>query len=653
MNARVYRNALTAVIIGGIVLSAGWLAYQPALGGAFLLDDSANLGDLASIDDANSALHFVLSGSAGPVGRPLALLSFVPQADEWGQSARSFLTVNMAIHLLNAAFVGVFLYLLSRARHMVASDSRFVAVSAMALWLFMPLLASSTLMVVQRMTTMSATFVLLGLIGYLLARASIDSKPSTALLKMSLALVTATVLAVLTKESGALLPVLILILEGTLLSRPEILPRQTWRAWSAVCLVLPTAALIAYILTRLPYSEATALRSGFSGWERVLTEADILWEYLANALVPRPGKFGPFHDGYPVTRTLLNPATLAAVVGWLVVLILAVVQRRKYPLLAFAALWFVGGHLLESTTIPLELYFEHRNYVPLIGPAYALCSLVVQVPERYRNVAKTTLPLYILVNAFFLFTLTSLWGKPEQAAAYWHEHFPRSVRAATEVATWQLATDGPVATLATLRRIAARHPEQAYVRIPALNLSCVVEPEKDLSGEVAELSRQLSSVRFSFTPVTMLSELLTTVTSKSCRGLDVDSVRGLAKSLAKNPRYAGVGHYQVRHHQLMARAARHSGDVDATLGHLQQAIAYQPDTDLNMMVVTTMVSDNRFEEARAFIEQSYDRLPVHPLRRILWHLNLDELEAYVEAVELSVKNRPSSIGTGESGNADG
>lgn len=652
MTAFVSRDKLLTGLLVGVVLATGWFAYQPALSGAFLLDDVANLGDLAAIDDAGSALHFVLSGTAGPIGRPLALASFLPQADEWERGARAFLIINVVIHLVNALLVGAFLYLLSRARDVGVSESRYVALSAMALWLCMPLLASSTLMVVQRMTTMSAMFVLLGLNGYLIARGSIERNGNKALSGMSVALIIATAMAVLTKESGILLPVLILVVEMTLLSAPKCLSGVTWRVWSTLFLVVPAAVIVTYVATRLPYSESLVLRRDFSGWERLLTQARVLWEYLANGFIPRPGQYGPFHDAYPVSRTLLDPATLAAVAGWLVALVLALALRRKYPLPAFALLWFVGGHLLESTTIPLELYFEHRNYVPMVGPVYALCSFAVQLPGRYGKVARSALPVYILINLLFLISLTSLWGKPAAAAAYWHSQSPGSVRAATELANWQLATDGPGATLATLRRIAAERPKYAYVRVPVLTLSCITQPEQDWAGEAAELSGLLRNVEFSFTPATMLSQLLTTITRRPCQGVDSDTVRMLAQSLVQNPRYQRVDLYQVRHHQLMARIARHSGDIDGTLRHLHQAIEYQPDTDLNMMVVTTLVSDNQFKQARKFIEQSYDHLPLHPIRRLLWHVTLDELETYVDAVELSITNKSSLNEPGAIKNAD-
>ena len=45
----------------------------------------------------------------------------------------------------------------------------------------------------------------------------------------------------------------------------------------------------------------------------------------------------------------------------------AACSSRRFPLAAFGIAWFLIGHSLESTFIPLELVHEHRNYLPLFG----------------------------------------------------------------------------------------------------------------------------------------------------------------------------------------------------------------------------------------------------------------------------------------------
>jgi hypothetical protein len=627
------RQLVVSVILVAILLVLGWFAYVPALSGTFLLDDFDNLGELGAVTDFATAVDFVLSGSAGLLGRPIALVTFAAQATEWNSGAAPFLEINVLIHLLNGLLLYLFVRQLARELGIERGDAGFLAIATAALWLLMPLLASSTLMIVQRMTTLSATFVLGGLNGYLFARRSLDAKPNQALAGMGGTLVVATLLAVLTKENGALLPVLVLVMEMTLLTPPRQLADLRWKAWSSVFLLAPTLLIVLFLLSQAPYSDSLVMRRDFTAWERLLTESRILWDYAVNAFIARPGQLGPFHDAYPVARSLFVPATLIAVVSWLAVLVTAFVARRRYPVAAFAVLWFVAGHLLESTTYPLELYFEHRNYVPIIGPVFALTYAAVSVKGTYSKYARGALFLYVLVNAGILFSITSLWGKPLQAASYWHVQQPGSVRAATTLATRQLTEMGPRVAMITLQEFAIGHPEHTYIRVPELTLACAVMPNQDHSPMVERIETDLHSVAFSYTAGTMLDQLLTTAATGNCRSVGLADVRSLAEALLNNASYANSDGHRRLHSILMARIARFSGDTEATLDFLAQARDFMHGDDLNMMTVTTLVADSRFNEAHEYIKSALEQLPWQPLRRLNSRRQLGELSNFVNEAE--------------------
>ncbi|HZD51554.1 MAG TPA: hypothetical protein VE175_00775 [Woeseiaceae bacterium] len=621
------RRRILAVILPVLILGLGWLVYAPALNGALLFDDTSNLSDLADIDDRLSALLFIFSGDAGPLGRPIALATFAAQADAWGSSPAPFLRVNILIHLINAGLLAWMLYRLARSSGVEEGRRWFVATASAAIWLFMPLLASASLMVIQRMATLEATFVLAALIGYLHAREAIDRSPNRSLAVMSACLVLGTGLAVLTKENGALLPVYVLVLEATLLRRPALGVR--WRVWQSAFLLVPAALTIGYVASRVPYASEVVARQEFTGWERLLTETRILWQYLFNAFIPQPGEFGPFHDGYAAVRTLLNPLTMLAFTGWLVLLMLAVAWRRRYPIPAFAVLWFLGGHVLESTVIPLELYFEHRNYLPIIGPVFALCTLVLQGMRSRQRLAYAGLSAYAVLNALVLFTHTTLWGNPPAAAAYWQDHFPDSIRAASAAARYRLPTEGLQGTLQGLRTLAEKDPRAGFVKIPELSLACIDSPEADHTPLVADLRNMLKDAAFNYTVVTMLSELFTTAADVHCDGVDAATVRSLAETLLSNPRYRNDRKYNQLHHQLIARTFRERGKYDEAIGHLRTAMEYQPSPDLNMMIVTTYADAGDFASAREFIEEARQRAPWQPMKRFVWLARLDELSVYI------------------------
>lgn len=639
----VFGAALAAVLL------LGWFIYQPASNSVYLLDDRSNLSGLASVSDARSALQFVVSGSAGPVGRPLSLATFIPQAAMWDETAAPFIRANVTIHLLNGLLACLFFLQLARAYHGDNPNNRLIAIGAMALWLFLPLLASSSLMIVQRMATFTATFVLLGLNGYLYFRNRIGSDSNPALIGMGASLVLGTMLAVLSKENGALLPTLVLVMEATLLKPPAGMSAGNWRTWRIVFLGLPTLAIAYLLLSQVPYPEETVLRRGMTGWERLMTQAQILWEYLFNAFVARPAEYGPFHDGYPVARSITNPVTLAAVLSWLLVIAGSIYWRRKYPLIAFAVLWFLAGHLLESTALPLELYFEHRNYIPLLGPAFALSYLMLSVTGQYRNVARLGLAAYVAMNAVILLSVTSLWGKPLEAASYWQTNSPNSVRAAAHLAARQMSEiAGPVG-LITLQEFVAQHPEHAYLRIHELTVSCRLSSERDYSRVVSYLEDALPSIRFDLSVGRMLDNLMLAISETNCNGIDRDAGKRLAEAVVSNPVYASNKLYMSSHHLLMAGIAIEQGDQAAAMRELERARTAWRSNRVDALIVSRLNAERRYDDARSYIEEAESELPLHPLRRLSTTLALQQLRREVDALQMQAVNSSKAKGISDTG----
>src|SRR4249919_2884102 len=136
------RPAVFAMLL--LLLLAG-LAYAPGLRGGFLFDDLVNLDALGAtgpVDDWAALLRYLTSGDADPIGRPLALLSFLIDAQNWPAPPLPFLRTNLLLHLGN----GLLLFGLLRAlgRRLDGPGLRIdaVAVLAAGLWLLHPLLVS-------------------------------------------------------------------------------------------------------------------------------------------------------------------------------------------------------------------------------------------------------------------------------------------------------------------------------------------------------------------------------------------------------------------------------------------------------------------------------------------------------------------------------
>ena len=623
-----------AALVGFILaLLLAWFCYRPALNGALQLDDVSNLGQLSRVSDVASALDFTLSGRAGPLGRPLALATFAAQADQWGKGAGAFLQFNFLLHLLNAVLVAFCMLRLALAMPVARARATAIAALGASTWVLMPLLATASMLVVQRMTTLSATFVLLGLACYLVARTGIDSRPRRALIGMSASLVVGTLLAMFCKESGILLPVLVLTLEATVLAAPDKIRVSQWRRWQAVFLLLPLVIVLAYLATQLSYPDWMVQRRGFTAWQRLVTEAQLLWVYLSKAVLGLPGSLGVFQDPPLAARSLLQPLALLASLAWLGLLMLAITWRRRYPLAALAVLWFLAGHLLESTVVPIELYFEHRNYLPIIGPIFALVTFLLCAQQRIRFAGLAATGTLVALNAAFLYMFASLWGDPSGASRYWAMRYPDSVRAVMTMASFQLQEEGPLRTVRTIDEYVSRHPQHSYLRLQELNLLCRYVTEADHVRVLRYLERDLGTVDFTYTAGTMLSQLFDASVATRCPDAGPATVAAFASRLRDNPNYAGEPGYNQFHHKLLAAIKRFQGDNDAAIEHLQRAISFRPSSELNMMMVTALAGDGDFDGAREFIDDALANAPLYPLRAWQWRRDLGGLRAYVDELE--------------------
>ena len=80
------------------------LVYSPGIGGPFLFDDYRNLsplGEEGGVSDWPTFRKFVFGNPSGPSGRPVSMLSFLLDAQDWPASSASFKYTNIMIHLLS------------------------------------------------------------------------------------------------------------------------------------------------------------------------------------------------------------------------------------------------------------------------------------------------------------------------------------------------------------------------------------------------------------------------------------------------------------------------------------------------------------------------------------------------------------------------
>lgn len=552
----------TSLLAAALVCLTG-AAFWPGVHGGFLFDDFANLPDLGAygpVDNLRTLLLYLTSGKADPTGRPLALLTFLIDARNWPPaSAFSFKVTNIAIHALNAVLLFGLVQRIERRLALANTNPARVAAFAAALWAVHPLMLSTTLYVVQRETMLAGTFMLAGLHLWLGARARFETgNPRGGWIFALAAAGGCTLLATLCKANGALLPLLILVADTVVLRRDDVtMPRSLARA-RVVLLMLPAALLAAYLVWLIPSAMRAAAE--FRPWtlgERVLAQPLIVLDYVRLLALPRALTAGLFQDGTTV-RGALDLATLAAIAFWIALAVAAVRLRRRWPLASVAVLFFMAGHLLESTVVPLELYFEHRNYVPAMLLFWPLARWLAG-GEPYARIKPVVGAAIVAVLAVTTHLGARTWGDTYRLAQTWALLAPDSPRAQTFAARLEMGRGDYAGAERRLARTLAARPDEIQVAFALADLYCDTDrygPEAEAMVKTA-LATAGNGNRLSFD---WLSSSIDSPRTGNCPGLDADGVERMLQALRSNAKLTASAGRKQDIAYLEGRLALERGD---------------------------------------------------------------------------------------------
>ncbi len=417
-----------------LLLLVGASVYLIGLRGGFVFDDYVNIVDNQTLRPEvfswRALSSALISSDASPLKRPIASLSFLANYQFFGINPLSFKLVNLAIHLLNGCLVYALLKrLLPRLVPAHPNVSGLAGWCAL-FWVVHPLNLTAVLYIVQRMTSLSASFMLLSLLSYVRLRERQLAMPRSRVIADWVSLSGFALLGLLTKENAVLLPLFLLLIERTVFRSQAYF---TFR-WQYLIVVAPLVLLPWCLRSALNYLSIGFDSRPFSMAERFLTELRVLVFYTRQILLPDPTQMALLHADWPISKNLWTPwTTTAAALFWLFIVIVATLPRQR-PIIKFGIGWFLLGHLLESTVLPLDLIYEHRNYLPSIGLLCLACVVLDTMFRRYPKYARLLRGGLLLI----LCTMTTYrawqWSDPFTLALTEMQHNPTSARARYEIA---------------------------------------------------------------------------------------------------------------------------------------------------------------------------------------------------------------------------
>jgi len=604
-----------AVALSG-ALSLVLLVYLPGLGAGFLFDDFENFGSIGRYLAGDLSWQGAVFGNrSGPLGRPLSMASFTADALLFGVEPRAFLRTNLAIHFGCAVLVYLLLRrLLALAPGADPNKVAWIALGLAFVWAVLPIHVSVVLYAVQRMALLSALFVFAALLVYVIARQRLrDGRPGW-VLPMFVGFPLLTALAVLSKENGALAPLIAAAIElawfrGTRSVREQ---RVRW-VFFGVFLALPATIALAGLIAAPDRFLGAYEKRTFTMVERLLTQPRVLWDYVRHIVLPFGPGMGLIHDDYAKSTGLFAPpSTLFAIAGWIAALAAAWRQRSTSPAVLGGLLIFLAAHAMESSIFALELYFEHRNYVAAVGILIVLAGLVESGFARlgsttpaFRRAMSASVVAIPLAFAAATFARASAWGDPQTRNAQALLTSPYSPRLRAQLGV-EAAESGDLPAALEHIRLAAAGPSAP----PARTLDLWRVLATCLAGATLEPDPVIARLLAAETPAIALTEMVAfealakRVEAGQCNWPSAMQAQSIGRAMLEHSRQQHSEHQVWRTRYVMARLQAAQGryaDAVSTAEVAWRDSRWNP--GVGILVFQLHASRNDLPACRATVER--------------------------------------------------
>lgn len=383
------------------------IIYSNSFQGAFQFDDIPNIVENRNIRIETlewSDIKNTFYGIEGErIDRPLAFFSFAINYYFDKLNVFGYHIVNFLIHYLSSIFLFLFIYNtlnLPKVRERYGPASYSIALLATFFWATSPVQVTAVTYIVQRMASMAGLFYIMALYFYLKGRTA--SKHSNCLIFFGLCTISGT-LSLATKENAIMLPISIwmydlLLIQGVI--RENLI--KNLKVVVPVILII-TAVSLWYVDILSIFNDVTYKNRPFTLAQRLLTEPRVIIFYISILLYPISSRLTLLHD-IDISTSLMTPWSTVPVIVLIILLVaFAIYISRKRPLIAFSILFFFLNHTIESSFIPLELIYEHRNYIPSMFFFMPIAITMIYVMDyfSYKKVIQYTA---VVVFTFLMFT---------------------------------------------------------------------------------------------------------------------------------------------------------------------------------------------------------------------------------------------------------
>jgi hypothetical protein len=255
---------------------------------------------------------------------------------------------------------------------------------------------------------------------------------------------------------------------------------------------------------------------------------------------------------------------------------------------------------------PLEMYFEHRNYLPMLGPLFALAFWVATSPQKWRRGVLAIAVAWVVFASWLTWLQAPIWGDIRKLTAVWAIEHPKSARAVAQRASY-LSSKG-------LGQQAAHTLLDAYDRgvrggsfpVQVLNIACFSGNASMAKEAWPSAIEQFESGHYNRALLETISRLRLLVQSERCPEiLTSDDWLTFTDMLIANPGYARLG-VQNYIHVERAYFFRHRRDLDATMREFEAAWALDDSPKLAQLIAATLASAGLYAEAEKWADRALE-----------------------------------------------
>lgn len=648
------------------ILFCIFIVYSNSFYGDWVFDDPHNIIHrseihLEKLSFSNIANTFFREKNGDTrLYRPVSSLTFGLNWFLGEDNPRGYHVVNLIIHLVATVLVfKITKMLLGLIRY--DGNIVFVAGIVAILWAIHPIQTQAVSNIVQRMASLAATFYLAGIYYYLHFKKDKKKKWLAASLTMFL-------FAVFSKENAALFPFTIIMIELLLADKLRFKKKHLLYGSIVTSIIIFSF----FVLFRGDFFQILFegyARRPFTLQERVFTESRIVLFHLYQLFMSPPESFG-FNPPFVTSKNLFQPVnTFFSIIAIFSIIIVAgyclVCKNKLIKLCGFSILFFFVHHLVESTILPLELYFEHRNYLPSVFVFIPVALLFGYFVEKYNSSIVKWVMVISLITAIIGMGLTTynrnfVW---QSRITFWKEAIDRNPDSFRPYHNLAYAYD-PYAVDAVQKKLDKAISlyktalEKNYTasnskkRITLFNLGVIYSAKKDYEKAILYFKRhilylQFKNIQISYKAYRKLSvallkngdfkeamEYIETGIAQYPDRMDLYELKGFLLML-RGESENGLEYYRksvildkkVHSHFFRSYgvALSHSGYHERGLWYLKRYYKYnKDDIILLFFMANNLIFQNKLKEADFYLDQLFEKASATQIKQMVQKMYSDK-----------------------------